>query len=70
MEILNEKNQLMQILVDDLKSPLSKIQMLSYHSIIFNDSESEELVRIFNEKLKDVFHLINQMETLRRIENL
>lgn len=69
-EIMNEKNQLMQILVHDLKSPLSNIQMLSY---LFQDfvtnKESEELINIFNKSLKDVFHLIEQMELLNSVEN-
>ncbi|MBU1373986.1 MAG: GAF domain-containing sensor histidine kinase [Bacteroidetes bacterium] len=69
-EIMDEKNQLMQILVHDLKSPLSNIQMLSYLFQEFStDSETEELVGIFNKSLKDVFHLIDQMETLNSVEN-
>lgn len=70
-EIMNEKNQLMQILVHDLKSPLSNIQMLSYLFQDFvKDEESEELFNIFNKSLRDVFHLIEQMELLNSVENL
>lgn len=69
-EIMQENKQLMQILVHDLKSPLSNIKMLSY---LFNDfardPESEELLSIFNKSLDYVFHLIEQMETLNNVEN-
>ncbi|MBD3748184.1 MAG: GAF domain-containing sensor histidine kinase [Sphingobacteriales bacterium] len=69
-EIMNEKNQLMQILVHDLKSPLSNIQMLSYLFQDFvKDKESEDLFNIFNKSLRDVFHLIEQMELLNSVEN-
>lgn len=69
-EIMNEKNQLMQILVHDLKSPLSNIQMLSYLFQDFvKDKESGELFNIFNKSLRDVFHLIEQMELLNSVEN-
>lgn len=68
--IMEENNQLMQILVHDLKSPLSNIKMLSY---LFQDfaqnPESEELLGIFNKSLEYVFHLIEQMETLNSVEN-
>lgn len=68
--IMQEKNQLLQILVHDLKSPLSNIKMLSYlfQEFATND-ESEELIGIFNKSLEYVFHLIEQMETLNSVEN-
>ena len=67
---MQEKNQLTQILVHDLKSPLSNIKMLSFLFQDFvKDKESEELLNIFNNSLQDVFHLINQMETLNNMEN-
>jgi len=70
-KIMQEKNQLMQILVHDLKSPLSNIQMLSFLFQDFvTDKESGELLNIFNKSLQDVFHLIGQMETLNSVENL
>ena len=69
-KIMQEKNQLMQILVHDLKSPLSNIQMLSFLFQDFvTDKESGELLNIFNKSLQDVFHLIGQMETLNSVEN-
>lgn len=69
-KIMQEKNQLTQILVHDLKSPLSNIKMLSYLFQDFvKDKESEELLGIFNKSLQDVFHLISQMETLNIMEN-
>lgn len=69
-KIMQEKNQLTQILVHDLKSPLSNIKMLSFLFQDFvKDKESEELLNIFNNSLQDVFHLINQMETLNNMEN-
>lgn len=69
-KIMQEKNQLMQILVHDLKSPLSNIQMLSFLFQDFvTDKESGELLTIFNKSLQDVFHLIGQMETLNSVEN-
>jgi signal transduction histidine kinase len=69
-KIMQEKNQLHQILVHDLKSPLSNIKMLSFLFQDFvKDKESEELLGIFNNSLKDVFHLISQMETLNSVEN-
>lgn len=69
-KIMQEKNQLTQILVHDLKSPLSNIKMLSYLFQDFvKDKDSEELLGIFNNSLQDVFHLINQMETLNIMEN-
>ena len=68
--IMQEKNQLTQILVHDLKSPLSNIKMLSFLFQDFvKDKESEELLSIFNNSLQDVFHLIDQMETLNNMEN-
>ncbi|MBK0381841.1 GAF domain-containing sensor histidine kinase [Pedobacter sp. SD-b] len=69
-QIMKEKNQLLQILVHDLKSPLSNIKMLSYlfQEFVTND-ESEELIGIFNKSLDYVFHLIEQMETLNSVEN-
>ncbi|TKB97052.1 GAF domain-containing sensor histidine kinase [Pedobacter cryophilus] len=70
-KIMQEKNQLTQILVHDLKSPLSNIQMLSFLFQDFvKDKESEELLNIFNKSLQDVFHLIDQMETLNSVENV
>lgn len=70
-KIMQEKDQLMQILVHDLKSPLSNIQMLSFLFQDFvTDEESGELLNIFNKSLQDVFHLIGQMETLNSVENL
>lgn len=69
-KIMQEKNQLTQILVHDLKSPLSNIKMLSYLFQDFvKDKESEELLGIFNNSLQDAFHLISQMETLNSMEN-
>ena len=69
-KIMQEKNQLTQILVHDLKSPLSNIKMLSFLFQDFvKDKESEELLSIFNNSLQDVFHLINQMETLNNMDN-
>ena len=69
-KIMQEKNQLTQILVHDLKSPLSNIKMLSFLFQDFvKDKESEELLSIFNNSLQDVFHLITQMETLNNMEN-
>ncbi|OAQ40603.1 hypothetical protein A5893_06575 [Pedobacter psychrophilus] len=68
--IMEEKNQLLQILVHDLKSPLSNIKMLSYLFQEFaTNEESEELIGIFNKSLEYVFHLIEQMETLNSVEN-
>lgn len=67
---IQEKEHLSQILVHDLKSPLSNIQMLSYlFEELVSNQESEELLVIFNKSLQDVFHLINQMETLNEVEN-
>ncbi|MBC7653268.1 MAG: GAF domain-containing sensor histidine kinase, partial [Oligoflexus sp.] len=69
--IMQEKNQLLQILVHDLKSPLSNIKMLSYLFQEFaTNEESEELINIFNKSIDYVFHLIEQMETLNSVENL
>ncbi|MDA9555126.1 GAF domain-containing sensor histidine kinase [Pelobium sp.] len=69
-KIMQEKNQLFQILVHDLKSPLSNIKMLSFLFQDFvKDKESEELLEIFNKSLQDAFHLIEQMETLNTVEN-
>jgi signal transduction histidine kinase len=69
-KIMQEKNQLTQILVHDLKSPLSNIKMLSFLFQDFvKDKESEELLGIFNNSLEYVFHLISQMETLNSMEN-
>ncbi len=68
--ILEENKQLMQILVHDLKSPLSNIKMLSYLFQDFaTDKDSEELLTIFNKSLDYVFHLIDQMETLNNMES-
>lgn len=70
-KIMQEKNQLTQILVHDLKSPLSNIKMLSFLFQDFvKDKDSEELLNIFNKSLQDVFHLIDQMETLNSVENV
>lgn len=67
---IQEKEHLSQILVHDLKSPLSNIQMLSFlFEELATNKESEELLIIFNKSLQDVFHLINQMETLNEVEN-
>jgi signal transduction histidine kinase len=67
---IQEKEHLSQILVHDLKSPLSNIQMLSFlFEELITDKESEELLIIFNKSLQDVFHLIYQMETLNDVEN-
>ncbi len=67
---IQEKEHLSQILVHDLKSPLSNIQMLSFlFEELVTDKESEELFIILNKSLQDVFHLINQMETLNEVEN-
>ncbi|HET8829952.1 MAG TPA: GAF domain-containing sensor histidine kinase, partial [Pelobium sp.] len=67
--LMEENNQLMQILVHDLKSPLSNIKMLSYLFQDFaRDPDSEELINIFNKSLAYVFHLIDQMETLNNME--
>lgn len=67
---IQEKEHLSQILVHDLKSPLSNIQMLSFlFEELITNKESEELLVIFNKSLQDVFHLINQMETLNDVEN-
>lgn len=67
--LMEENNQLMQILVHDLKSPLSNIKMLSYLFQDFaRDPDSEELISIFNKSLDYVFHLIDQMETLNNME--
>lgn len=67
--LIEENNQLMQILVHDLKSPLSNIKMLSYLFQDFaRDKDSEELISIFNKSLDYVFHLIEQMETLNNME--
>lgn len=67
--LMEENNQLMQILVHDLKSPLSNIKMLSYLFQDFaRDPASEELISIFNKSLDYVFHLIDQMETLNNME--
>lgn len=69
-DLMKEKNELIQILVHDLKSPLSNIKMLSYLFQEFStDPESEELIVIFNKSLGDVFHLIEQMEILNSVEN-
>ncbi|MEO5911927.1 MAG: GAF domain-containing sensor histidine kinase [Pelobium sp.] len=69
-DLMKEKNELIQILVHDLKSPLSNIKMLSYLFQEFStDTDSEELVSIFNKSLGDVFHLIEQMEILNSVEN-
>lgn len=69
-KIMQEKNQLTQILVHDLKSPLSNIKMFSFLFKDFvKDKESEELLEIFNNSLEDAFHLISQMETLNSLEN-
>ncbi len=69
-KIIKEKDILTQILVHDLKSPLTNIKMLSF---LFEDfvtnEESLELMNIFNKCLQDVFHLIGQMETLNIMEN-
>ncbi len=68
--LMEENKQLMQILVHDLKSPLSNIKMLSYLFQDFaRDKDSEELLTIFNKSLDFVFHLIEQMETLNNMEN-
>ncbi len=68
--IMEENKQLMQILVHDLKSPLSNIKMLAYLFQDFaRDKDSEELISIFNKSLDFVFHLIEQMETLNNMEN-
>jgi|GEM_PF-6619677 len=68
---IQEKEHLSQILVHDLKSPLSNIQMLSFlFEELATNKESEELLVIFNKSLQDVFHLINQMETLNEVENV
>lgn len=68
--LMAENKQLMQILVHDLKSPLSNIKMLSYLFQDFaRDKDSEELITIFNKSLDFVFHLIEQMETLNNMEN-
>jgi signal transduction histidine kinase len=67
--LMEENNQLIQILVHDLKSPLSNIKMLSYLFQDFaRDPDSEELLIIFNKSLDYVFHLIEQMETLNNME--
>ncbi|HEX7366105.1 MAG TPA: GAF domain-containing sensor histidine kinase [Pelobium sp.] len=67
--LMEENNQLIQILVHDLKSPLSNIKMLSYLFQDFaRDPDSEELLAIFNKSLDYVFHLIEQMETLNNME--
>lgn len=67
--LMEENNQLIQILVHDLKSPLSNIKMLSYLFQDFaRDKDSEELISIFNKSLDYVFHLIDQMETLNNME--
>nr|WP_294897496.1 GAF domain-containing sensor histidine kinase [uncultured Pedobacter sp.] len=67
--LMEENNQLIQILVHDLKSPLSNIKMLSYLFQDFaQDADSEELIAIFNKSLDYVFHLIEQMETLNNME--
>ncbi|RZJ78504.1 MAG: HAMP domain-containing histidine kinase [Chryseobacterium sp.] len=67
---IQEKEHLSQILVHDLKSPLSNIQMLTF---LFEElavgKESEELLIIFNKSLQDIFHLISQMETLNEVDN-
>lgn len=69
--IMQEKDQLIQILVHDLKSPLSNIKMLAYlFEEMVNNKESKELFTIFNRSLQNVFHLINQMETINNMENL
>lgn len=69
--IMQEKDQLIQILVHDLKSPLSNIKMLAYlFEEMVNSKESKELFTIFNRSLQNVFHLINQMETINNMENL
>ncbi len=67
--LIKENSQLTQILVHDLKSPLSNIKMLSYLFQDFaRDPDSEELISIFNKSLDYVFHLIDQMETLNNME--
>ncbi len=67
--LIDENNQLTQILVHDLKSPLSNIKMLSYLFQDFaRDPDSEELISIFNKSLDYVFHLLDQMETLNNME--
>lgn len=69
--LMEENSQLIQILVHDLKSPLSNIKMLSYLFQDFaRDPDSEELIAIFNKSLDYVFHLIEQMETLNNMESL
>lgn len=67
---MQEKDQLSQILLHDLKSPLSNIKMLSFlFEEMVTNSETEELFGIFNKSMQDVFHLISQMETLNSMEN-
>jgi signal transduction histidine kinase len=69
-EIMRDKNELMQILVHDLKSPLSNIKMLSYLFEEFSESEEhKDLLGIFDNSLTFVIHLIEQMETLNSVEN-
>ncbi len=69
-KIMQEKDQLSQILLHDLKSPLSNIKMLSFlfEEMVTNE-ETKELFGIFNKSMQDVFHLISQMETLNSMEN-
>lgn len=69
-KIMQEKDQLSQILLHDLKSPLSNIKMLSFlfEEMVTNE-ETQELFGIFNKSMQDVFHLISQMETLNSMEN-
>jgi signal transduction histidine kinase len=69
-EIMGDKNELMQILVHDLKSPLSNIKMLSYLFEEFSESEEhKDLLGIFDNSLTFIIHLIEQMETLNSVEN-
>ncbi|WP_304068811.1 GAF domain-containing sensor histidine kinase [Pedobacter glucosidilyticus] len=69
-KIMQEKDQLSQILLHDLKSPLSNIKMLSFlFEEMVTNSETEELFGIFNKSMQDVFHLISQMETLNSMES-
>jgi signal transduction histidine kinase len=69
-EIMGDKNELMQILVHDLKSPLSNIKMLSYLFEEFSESEEhKDLLTIFDNSLTFIIHLIEQMETLNSVEN-
>jgi signal transduction histidine kinase len=69
-EIMRDKNELTQILVHDLKSPLSNIKMLSYLFEEFSESEEhKDLLGIFDNSLTFIIHLIEQMETLNSVEN-